>query len=158
MADEIPTDPDDSRWEFCFGGEPLFPTSRAPFYTERKSRYSPVGLEITFQPRAVFEGITADTEAGRRAREAIQSRMADYDGVCPHADLGDWGVDGDREWTQYLFREDDDASPEACPLRPTRDHPKAPEELLKREAWRRLADRRASDPDSPAATTGVGDD
>ena len=156
--DDIPVDPDDSRWEFCFGGEPLFPTSRAPFYTERKSRYSPVGLEITFQPRAVFEGITADTEAGRRAREAIQSRMADYDGVCPHADLGDWGVDGDREWTQYLFREDDDASPEACPLRPTRDHPKAPEELLKREAWRRLADRRASDPDSPAATTGVGDD
>jgi len=46
--DDIPTDPDTPRFEFCFGGEPLFPTSRAPFYDERKSRYSPVGLEVTF--------------------------------------------------------------------------------------------------------------
>ncbi|WP_418286513.1 YqcI/YcgG family protein [Halorubrum sp. DTA46] len=156
--ESIPTDPDDPHWEFCFGGEPLFPTSRAPFYDERKSRYSPIGLEITFQPRAVFEGLTADTEAGQHAREVIQSRMAEYDGVCPHADLGNWGAEGDREWTQYLFREDDDASPDACPLRPTREHPKAPEALLERGAWRRLADRRALGTESPGVTTGLGDD
>jgi hypothetical protein len=160
--DDIPTDPDTSRWEFCFGGEPLFPTSRAPFYDERKSRYSPVGLEITFQPRAVFEGITADTEAGERARDLIRDRMGDYDGVCPHADLGDWGVEGDREWTQYLFREDDDASPDACPLTPSREHPKAPEALLERGAWRRFAGDGADpvaapDPDA-TVTSGLGDD
>jgi len=84
--DDIPTDPDTPRFEFCFGGEPLFPTSRAPFYDERKSRYSPVGLEVTFQPRAVFDGLTADTEAGQHARETIRERMGEYDGVCPHAD------------------------------------------------------------------------
>lgn len=161
--DGIPTDPDTARWEFCFGGEPLFPTSRAPFYDERRSRYSPVGLEVTFQPRAVFEGLTADTEAGEGAREAIRGRMAEYDGVCPHADLGDWGVEGDREWTQYLFREDGDASPDACPLRPTREHPKAPEGLLEPGAWRRFAESRhsgsASGPDADAAvTSGLGDD
>jgi len=134
----IPTDPDDPRWEFCFGGEPIFPTSRAPFYDDRRSRYSPVGLEITFQPRAVFEGITADTEAGQRAREVIQSRMETYDGVCPHADLGDWGAAGDREWTQYLFREDESESPDSCPLTPTREHPKAPAALLEPGAWRQV--------------------
>ena len=164
--DEIPTDPDDSRWEFCFGGEPLFPTSRAPFYDERMSRYSPVGLEITFQPRAVFEGLTADTEAGQRARETIRERMGDYDGVCPHADLGDWGVEGDREWTQYLFREDADASPDACPLRPTREHPKAPESLLEPGAWRQFTDEEPTadsfgsdaDEESATVTSGLGDD
>ncbi len=57
--EDIPTDPDDPHWEFCFGGEPMFPTCRAPFYDERKSRYCPVGLEITFQPRTLFEAGTS---------------------------------------------------------------------------------------------------
>ncbi|WP_435144427.1 YqcI/YcgG family protein [Halobaculum sp. P14] len=114
--DDIPTDPDDPYFEFCFGGEPLFPTCRAPFYEERKSRYCPVSLETTFQPRSVFDGLTHDTEAGQHARDAIQDRLGDYDGVCPHADLGDWGVDGDREWRQYLFSADESQFPDECPL------------------------------------------
>ncbi|SFG54037.1 hypothetical protein SAMN04488063_2353 [Halopelagius inordinatus] len=122
----IPTDPDDSRWEFCFGGEPMFPTCRAPFYDDRKSRYSPVGLEITFQPRTLFEGITHDTDAGREAREVIQGRLESYDGVCPHADLGDWGVEGDREWPQYMFSADPEQAPDECPIEITREHPKVP--------------------------------
>lgn len=128
--EDIPTDPDTPRWEFCFGGEAMFPTSRAPFYDDRMSRYCPIGLEITFQPRAVFEGITADTEAGQHARKVIQDRLEDYDGVCPHANIGDWGTEGDREWHQYLLPSDDDQAPEACPMEPTREHPKVPEALL----------------------------
>ncbi|WP_158056804.1 YqcI/YcgG family protein [Halorussus halophilus] len=123
--EEIPTDPDDEHWEFCFGGTPMFPTCRAPFYEDRKSRYCPVGLEITFQPRDVFDGVTADTDKGQRAREIIQGRLESYDGVCPHADLGDWGVEGDREWKQYLFSEDESQAPETCPIRVTREHPKS---------------------------------
>ncbi|WP_276301527.1 YqcI/YcgG family protein [Halorussus lipolyticus] len=128
--DEVPTDPDDPYWEFCFGGEPMFPTCRAPFYDDRKSRYCPVGLEITFQPRTLFEGLTADTEAGQQARDVIQGRIEEYDGVCPHADLGDWGVEGDREWKQYLFSADGEQAPDECPIRVTREHPKADPELL----------------------------
>jgi hypothetical protein len=121
---DIPTDPDDPYWEFSFGGEPMFPTTRAPFYEDRASRYCPVGLEVTFQPRAIFEGITGDTEAGQRARETIQDRLAEYDGVCPHADLGDWGVEGDREWVQYMLSADAEQFPDACPLEISREHPK----------------------------------
>jgi len=124
---DIPTDPDDPYWEFCFAGEPMFPTCRAPFYEARKSRFCPVGLEITFQPRALFEDldVTADTHAGQHARDVIQDRLEDYDGVCPHADLGDWGVDGDREWPQYLLSADDALAPDECPLSISRDHPKS---------------------------------
>ncbi|WP_138005448.1 YqcI/YcgG family protein [Halalkalirubrum salinum] len=128
--EDIPTDPDTPRWEFCFGGEAMFPTSRAPFYDDRMSRYCPIGLEITFQPRAVFEGITADTVAGQRARKVIQDRLEDYDGVCPHANIGDWGVEGDREWHQYLLPSDDEQAPETCPMEPSREHPKVSERLL----------------------------
>ncbi|MEZ3143337.1 YqcI/YcgG family protein [Halobaculum sp. MBLA0143] len=124
--EEIPTDPDDPYWEFCFDDEPIFPTCRAPFYDDRMSRYCPVGLEITFQPRALFEtmGVTADTEAGERARDTIQDRLVDYDGVCPHADLGDWGTEGDREWLQYMLESNPEQSPDECPIHVTRDHPK----------------------------------
>lgn len=121
----IPTDPDDSKWEFCFGGEPMFPTCRAPFYTDRPSRYCPIGLEITFQPRTLFAGITHDTPAGAAARDQIQGRIVAYDGHHPHPDLGDWGVPGDREWKQYLFREDPAEAPERCPISISREHPKA---------------------------------
>jgi FPC/CPF motif-containing protein YcgG len=124
---DIPTDPDDPYWEFSFGGEPMFPTCRAPFYDDRTSRYCPVGLEITFQPRALFEtlGVTGDTDAGQHAREVIQDRLEDYDGVCPHADLGDWGVDGDREWVQYMLSAEESAMPDDCPITVTREHPKS---------------------------------
>ena len=125
--EDIPTDPDDERWEFCFGGEPMFPTCRAPFYDERRSRYSPAGLEITFQPRDLFEnlGVTADTERGQAAREVIQQRLEEYDGVPPHPQLGDWGVDGDREWPQYMFASDETQAPDECPIHVTREHPKS---------------------------------
>ncbi|MFA9516657.1 YqcI/YcgG family protein [Halopenitus sp. H-Gu1] len=125
--EDIPTDPDDPYWEFCFAGEPMFPTCRAPFYEERKSRYCPVGLEITFQPRALFENlnVTADHEKGGRAREIIQDRLSDYDGVCPHADLGDWGHEGDREWVQYMLSEDESKAPDEPPIEITREHPKS---------------------------------
>ena len=125
--DAIPTDPEDSCWEFCFGGEPMFPTCRAPFYDERTSRYCPIGLEVTFQPRALFEdlGVTADTAAGERARDVIQDRLVAYDGVCPHADLGDWGVEGDREWPQYMLSSDPAEAPDECPITVTREHPKS---------------------------------
>ena len=128
---DIPTDPDDPYWEFSFGGEPIFPTCRAPFYDRRKSRYCPVGLEITFQPRNLFErlGVTADTEKGTEAREIIQGRLEEYDGVCPHADLGDWGVESDREWPQYMFSSDDQQAPDECPINISREHPKS-ERLL----------------------------
>jgi len=125
--EDIPTDPDDPYWEFCFGGKPIFPTCRAPFYDTRESRYCPVGLEITFQPRGLFEnlGVTADTEAGQQARDVIHDRLEDYDAVCPHADLGDWGVEGDREWLQYMLSADERQAPDECPITVTREHPKS---------------------------------
>ncbi len=124
---EIPTDPDHPEWEFSFAGEPMFPTCRAPFYTDRRSRYCPVGLEITFQPRALFENlnVTAAHPTGEQAREIIRERLDEYDDLPPHPLLGDWGVEGDREWHQYMLPSDDEQAPDHPPIRVTREHPKA---------------------------------
>jgi FPC/CPF motif-containing protein YcgG len=106
----------------------MFPTCRAPFYDDRRSRYSPAGLEITFQPRDLFENLegAADTERGQAARELIQERLERYDGVPPHLQLGDWGVDGDREWPQCMFAAGETQAPDECPITVSREHPKAP--------------------------------
>jgi FPC/CPF motif-containing protein YcgG len=122
--EDIPTDPEDPYWEFAFAGHTMFPTCRAPFYDTRRSRYCPVGLEITFQPRELFErlDVTAESEAGQHARAVIQERIEDYDGVCPHADIGDYGMD--LEWPQYMLSADESQAPDECPIRVTREHPK----------------------------------
>ncbi|WP_435348020.1 YqcI/YcgG family protein [Haloarchaeobius sp. HRN-SO-5] len=113
--DEFPSDPDHHQFEFCFAGEPLFPTARIPGMDRRRSRHNPYGLEITVQPRSVFDGVAGDTEAGQRAREVIHDRLEDYDEVCPHAHLGDWEDDESHEWKQYVLPNDERHLAE-CPL------------------------------------------
>lgn len=100
---DIPTDPNDPEWEFCFSGEPMFIVGRAPFYTDRKSRYTPYGLEITIQPRRVLDDISGNTMEGQRARSIIRDRLKDYDDIVPHPDIGDYGDPNTREWKQYLL-------------------------------------------------------
>lgn len=100
---EVPNDPDDPEWEFCFSGEPMFIVGRAPFYTDRKSRYTPYGLEITIQPRRILDDISGDTIEGQQARSVISDRLEEYDDVAPHPDIGDYGDPDTREWKQYLL-------------------------------------------------------
>ena len=114
---DIPTDPAHPQFEFCYGGEPMFVTGAAPFYDERASRYNGVGLEITFQPRAVFAGITGDTEAGQRAREQIHDRIEGYDETGVHPHIGNWEDDDSHEWKQYLLPTGEETyADDACPL------------------------------------------
>jgi FPC/CPF motif-containing protein YcgG len=114
---DIPTDPAHPQFEFCYDGEPMFVTGAAPFYEERASRYNGVGLEVTFQPRTVFEGITGDTDAGQHAREQIQDRIDDYDGTGVHPHIGDWEDGDSHEWKQYLLPTGDETyADDACPL------------------------------------------
>lgn len=100
---DVPEDPNDPEWEFCFCGEPMFIVGRAPFYTVRKSRYTPHGLEITIQPRKVLDDVSGDTMEGQRVRSIIRDRLRDYDDVTPHPDIGDYGDPNTREWKQYLL-------------------------------------------------------
>lgn len=99
----VPSDPEDPEWAFSFAGTPLFLVARAPCYEARRSRHTPHGLEVTVQPRWVFDGLGADTERGREARRIIRERLEDYDGVPPHPDIGAYGDEDSREWRQYFL-------------------------------------------------------
>jgi FPC/CPF motif-containing protein YcgG len=116
--DDVPQDPEDPAWEFCFGGHPIFVVCNTPAHDRRQSRWNSA-MVITFQPRTVFDGLDAGTPRGDAARRVIRRRLADYDEVeaCPV--LGPYGHPGYREWKQYFLPNDNEAdSPERrCPLR-----------------------------------------
>ncbi|CAI6326322.1 YqcI/YcgG family protein [Bacillus subtilis] len=114
--DEIPQDPYHSKWEFCFGGEPVFVVCRAPIYQSRRSRYTSTGLEITLQPRGTLDDITGDTKKGQQVRKVIRDRLKAYDSISIHPDIGDYGNDDTYEWKQYMLPETNEESVMRCPI------------------------------------------
>lgn len=114
--ESVPGDPADPQWEFCYAGVSMFVVARAPCYDARRSRYAPHGLEITVQPRWVFDGIGGDTEAGQEARRLIRDRLADYDDFGPHPDIGTYGDPEVHEWEQYMLPDSNDERVEEFPV------------------------------------------
>jgi len=114
--DDVPSDPSDPEWEFCFAGESMFVVGRAPFYTDRRSRYTPHGLEMTIQPRSVLDDVGGETVDGQRARSVIRDRLDDYDDVDLHPDIGDYADPDSREWKQYFLPKSEGESIDEFPF------------------------------------------
>ena len=115
--ESVPKDTEDPAWEFCFGGTPVFVVCNTPAHTTRKSRYNP-SLMITFQPRWVFDAVSASTPGGAAARRVIRRRLLAFDGVEPSPDLGSYGDPDNREWRQYFLPDTNTEAPQpACPFR-----------------------------------------
>ncbi len=112
--EDIPTDPSDHKWEFCFDGEPYFAFCATPAHEIRRSRYFP-GMLLAFQPRWVFNEINDSTVFGRKMKKLIRKRLVEYDGIPGHPDLKWYGQTDNHEWKQY-FLSDDDSSPSKCPF------------------------------------------
>lgn len=118
--ESIPRDPSHPQWTLCFAGEPLFLVGRAPFYEKRRSRYTEHDLEITIQPRSVFKRFAGDTERGMEARRKVRERLAEYDDIERHPDIGNFRDDESREWRQYMLPETNEESVTRFPLSPRR--------------------------------------
>lgn len=117
---EVPTDPDDYRWEFSFGGTSMFLVCGTPAHVLRRSRRSSCFV-VTFQPRWVFEGLEATSTRGAAARRVIRGRLARYDAVAPAPELGGYGDPSNREWRQYFLADTNAGRRTPCPF-----HPKQP--------------------------------
>ncbi|MYL21061.1 hypothetical protein GLW04_14250 [Halobacillus litoralis] len=111
---DISQDPEDPSWEFCFDGEPYFAFCATPAHIKRNSRSFPSML-LAFQPRWVFEDINDSTIYGRRLKNVIRKRLADYDDLPVHPSLKWYGQQDNHEWEQYFLRDDDSSLPE-CPF------------------------------------------
>lgn len=114
---DMPTDPENPMWSFCFAGTPIFVNVSAPSHVVRRSRNLCRSLVLIMQPRANFDLVAGkDHPNGHQVREQIRKRMATYDHLDSPTELGTYGDAANREWHQYVLRESNDKPAGGCPL------------------------------------------
>lgn len=115
--DDIPTNTDDPRWEFCFAGEPIFMFAACPAYARRRSRNYGNSFVMLFQPKRIFQGLEAESSAGIHARRVIRSRLARWDGTDDgHPDVAGYGEPLVYRWKQYFLSDDGTPARGRCPF------------------------------------------
>ncbi|OAZ65919.1 uncharacterized protein SRCM100623_02509 [Acetobacter pasteurianus] len=101
---DIPTTIDDSHWEFCFNGEPIFVVCNTPAHVHRQSRRSSTFM-LTFQPRWVFDNILGNDKSADLAFSKVRGRLKPYDFISASPTLGRYGSKTNREFAQYFLEE-----------------------------------------------------
>ncbi len=115
---DVPQDPDDPRWEFCFAGDAMFAFPCIPAYENRRSRRMGEAFMMCFQPRRIFFGVERSDPGGERIRTDIYDRVRRWDGQPPHPDLEQlaYGDPSMREWKQYVLPDQNTSLPTRCPM------------------------------------------
>lgn len=110
----IPKDPSDSNWCFCFNKVQLFINMSTSQHKVIKSRNLGKYLVLVINPRENFDFI-ASGEKGQKIRAQIRGRIFKYNnGYIPY-ELGSYG-DGSKEWLQYQLEEEELPRPKKCPF------------------------------------------
>jgi uncharacterized protein len=110
---DIPTDPHNQVWEFCYNGEKYFMYCATPAHQNRKSRHFDV-MMLAITPRWVLQEFNKSPNFAQRIKKQVRKRLANYDSAPIHPDLNSYGSEDNFEWRQYFLR-DDDTSLTKCP-------------------------------------------
>jgi uncharacterized protein len=111
---EIPKDPHDPLWEFCFHGEKHFVYCATPAHKNRQSRHFDT-MMLAITPRWVLQEFMKKKTLASRLKSQIRKRLQKYDSIAIHPDLNSYGADDNFEWKQYFLR-DDDTTISKCPF------------------------------------------
>ncbi|WP_438825092.1 YqcI/YcgG family protein [Bacillus sp. JJ1122] len=110
----IPSDPENSAWEFCFHGEQYFMYCATPAHEKRKSRHFPCFM-LAITPRWVLTEFNSSAAGAAKIKANIRKRLELYDTSPIHPDLNSYGNDDNFEWKQY-FLHDEQTSLSECPF------------------------------------------
>ena len=111
--EDIPTDPHNPVWEFCYNGEKYFMYCATPAHKNRKSRHFDV-MMLAITPRWVLQEFNRSPKFAMGIKRQVRKRLKNYDSAPIHPDLNSYGSDDNFEWRQYFLR-DDDTSLSKCP-------------------------------------------
>lgn len=111
---DIPIDPENKFWEYCFAGEKYFMYCATPSHRHRNSRFFPY-LMLAITPRWVLNEFGKNKIQSSKVKKEIRRRLNLYDTISPHPDLNQYGNEDNYEWKQYFLR-DDHTSPKSCPF------------------------------------------
>jgi FPC/CPF motif-containing protein YcgG len=113
---DMPADPHEATWQWCFAGEPWFTFMCSPAYRARASRNVGPCLTLVFQTRRVFDGLSGTSVAGTSAKEQVRQALLAYDSVPVHPHLGVTGSSSRYKWRQYALPDDQRELPaDGCP-------------------------------------------
>ncbi len=113
--EQTPVDPQLADWQFCFGGEQFFIFSASPSYQRRKSRNLGDCQILLMQPRSSFAILNTNAN-GASARAKVRTRIANWDEIKAHPDLGVFGDPASREWKQYFLPDNMTSHAGQCPF------------------------------------------
>lgn len=111
---EIPTDPHDPIWEYCFQEERYFIYCATPAHTKRQSRHFDT-MMLAITPRWVLQAFNKSEKQAEKIKTQIRKRLKNYDSIDIHPDLNNYGSLDNYEWRQYFLR-DDDKTLNKCPF------------------------------------------
>src|SRR5579875_219090 len=111
---QIPQDPHDPLWEFCFHGEQYFVYCATPAHKNRSSRHFPYFM-LAITPRWALERFYASEKNAAKIKANIRKRLEHYDSIPIHPALNTYGNNDNYEWQQY-FLHDDETSLSKCPF------------------------------------------
>ncbi|WP_420485125.1 YqcI/YcgG family protein [Cytobacillus firmus] len=111
---EIPIDPHNPLWEFCFHREKYFIYCATPAHKNRQSRHFDT-MMLAITPRWVLQEFMKKETLASRIKNQIRKRLQHYDAIPIHPDLNSYGADDNFEWKQYFLR-DDDTAISKCPF------------------------------------------
>ncbi|BAJ79392.1 hypothetical protein ACMV_00450 [Acidiphilium multivorum AIU301] len=115
---DVPLDPEDPNWSYCFGGVQLFINISCATHSIIKSRNLGRYLTLIINPRQNFDVVAnGETRSGRLIREKIRQRSGVYNGGYIPPELGSYGDPNKKEWRQYQLSEPGHNAPEACPFK-----------------------------------------
>ncbi|WP_342551394.1 YqcI/YcgG family protein [Paenibacillus sp. FSL R7-0652] len=112
--EDIPEDPENPLWEFCYNDERYFVYCGTPAHISRQSRHFPYFM-LAMTPRWVLDLWNEQPQRASAVAPRIRARLAAYDTVPAHPELKQYGSEGNLEYKQYFLR-DDDTAPTKCPF------------------------------------------
>ncbi|KAF5989788.1 hypothetical protein FBULB1_633 [Fusarium bulbicola] len=112
--EDIPQDTEDSKWTFCFNGEPVFPVMLTPAHQKRWSRHMSVPV-IALQPKWVLDNLLGTPEKRKDAQSKVRNLLQKYDTIGVSPDLAAYGAVGTSEARQLCLQDKNESV--QCPYR-----------------------------------------
>lgn len=116
---EIPENPNNNKWQFCFNGTPIFITGHSNMYKKRKSRHSHSDMMLVIQTMETLKPVAGNSKKSSMIRKVIRDRVSEFDEISVTNLLGSYPDIDSLEWKQFWLPDNNDNSTylDKCPLK-----------------------------------------
>lgn len=113
---DIPENPDNYKWQFCFHGIPIFINGHSSAYKNRKSRLSHSDMMMVIQTMETLNPVAGNSKKSNLIRTNIRERVSQYDKIPVSNLLGSYPNENSHEWKQFWLP-DENVDKNKCPLK-----------------------------------------